>query len=74
MTFDKDREQFWMAIHLMRDAFLAAKQQAEELGDGFGALAQVNGDFFDGYAQAKRVFGNVLLHAESLGAKDSNLD
>jgi len=67
MSANDDREQFQAAMHLMRDAFLVVKQQAEDTGGGFGSLAEQNGSFFDGYRQAKVIFGDTLLRLEVLG-------
>lgn len=59
-----ERDHFQAAMHRMRDAFLQMKQKAEDSGDGFGSLPDVNGDFFDGYDQAKKTFGDVLLRRD----------
>lgn len=56
-----ERERFKHSIHLMRDAFLVLKDQVERAG---WSAAEQNDQFFDGYEQTKRVFGDVLLQRD----------
>jgi hypothetical protein len=54
-----------VAMHQMRDSFQVLKEHAE-----WGYYEQENGDFYDGYAEAKRIFGDVLLQRDTQPEKD----
>jgi hypothetical protein len=61
-----ERLRFQAALHRMRAGFLGAKDRLEELA-GFQSAAAENGCFFDGYRDAKSVFGVVLLQRDAAG-------
>jgi len=50
-----ERERFMAAMHLMRDAFQVLKD-----GASWGAYHEENGRFYDGYAEVKRMFEELL--------------
>lgn len=58
-----EAERFQQAIHQMRDAFVELRDRINNV-IYYGAAKHENGDFFDGYAAAKRVFGDVLLQRD----------
>lgn len=58
-----ERDHFQAAMHRMRDAFVQLKDRYEVTRE-FGSAAEQNGDFFDGYQQAKAMFGTVLLERD----------
>lgn len=60
-----ERERFMVAMHLMRDAFQVLKQDAP-----WGAYDAENGLFYDGYAEVKRIFGDILLQRDTQPEKD----
>lgn len=55
-----ERERFMAAMHQMRDAFQVLKDHAER--DYYDTE---NGLFYDGYAEVKRIFGDVLLQRDT---------
>jgi hypothetical protein len=59
-----ESDHFQAAVHRMRDAFVEMKADRQ----GWERYDELVGDFFDGYQQAKRSFGNVLLHRDMLKA------
>ncbi len=50
-----EQERFTVAVHKMRDAFQVLKEDAP-----WGAYDAENGSFYDGYREAKRLFGDML--------------
>ncbi len=60
-----ERERFMAAMHQVRDAFQVLKEAAP-----WGLYDKENGDFYDGYAEAKRIFGDVLLQRDTQPVKD----
>jgi hypothetical protein len=58
-TIVDERDRFVEAMHLMRDAFQVLKEDAE-----WGRYDAENGRFYDGYAEVKRLFGDVLLQRD----------
>lgn len=61
-----ERDLMQAALRRMRDAFVEMKHLYEEQTE-FGSQPDLNGQFFDGYAEAKRVWGLALLKRDVLG-------
>lgn len=64
---DIEREQYWIAVHQMRDSFVDVLRKLEEATTGFGSYPEQNDKFFTGYCQAKRLWGGLLLEREIFG-------
>jgi len=60
-------DRFMVAMHLMRDAFQVLKEDAS-----WGAYHEENGQFYDGYAEVKRLF-EELLGSALVPARDHGL-
>ena len=62
---DEVTEKFQAAVHKMRDAFYSIKVIYENTEpERFGTLSRESDNFFDGYQQTKRIFGDILMQRD----------
>lgn len=65
-----ERDLMKTALHAMRDAFVDACQS----GVPWELAGKLQGSFFDGYAEAKRVWGVALVKRDVLGKRQPEID
>jgi hypothetical protein len=65
-----ERDHMQAAMHLMRDAFVEACQS----GVPWEKAGELQGQFFDGYSAAKRIWGLALLKHDVLDKHQPDLD
>lgn len=64
-----ERDLMMTALHLMRDAFVDACQLVPD----FQKQGEFQGRFFDGYQEAKKIWGVALVKRDVLGKEQEGI-